>query len=293
MDGWVFVSLVLVGIAVASGLLALDAWIRSDSSFLTRAWSAYKAWYKEHADYLLDRTPVETYATQHACIAGGALVIGVAAFSQLIIIASLTVIGIAVPFMMLRDRTLKRRIELVQQIDPALQFIANSLQVTPNVEGALLLVSKHMKPPISQEMKRVVAAFRMGQSLDAALQGMADRCNDPFVTSMVIALIVGRRTGGNIAGTLRQIALTTREAARVEKDMASKTNGQRSQFYFVVALYPITLIAMKSVLPTGWETLTTTFSGRVALLGSMAIIVLSTVWALSILNPKKLGGGSG
>ena len=75
--------------------------------------------------------------------------------------------------------------------------------------------------------------------------------------------------------------------------MSSKTKGQRSQFYFVVALYPISLLAMRTVLPTGWETLTGTFQGRVALLGSMGIIVLATVWALSILNPRNLGGGNG
>jgi tight adherence protein B len=147
-----------------------------------------------------------------------------------------------------------------------------------------------MKPPISQEMKRVVAAFRMGQSLDQALSGMADRCNDPFVTAMVIALIVGRRTGGNISVTLRQIASTTRDAARTEKDMASKTNGQRSQFYFVVALYPISLVSMKLILPTAWVMLTSSFQGLVALFGSVAIVLFATVWALNILDPKNLGG---
>lgn len=293
MDGWMLFALVLGAISLAAGGLAIDAWLRSDSSFLQRAWAAYRTWYKEHADYLLDQTPAKAYAIRHAAIAGAALLIGVVAIGQLIVSLALLLIGAAVPFMMLRDRAQKRRLELIQQIDPALLFMANSLQVTPSVEVALMLVAQHMKAPISQEARRVVAAFRMGQSLDAALQSMADRCNDPFVTSMIIALIVGRRTGGNISATLRQIANTTREAVRVEKDMGSKTNGQRSQFYFVVALYPITLLAMKHVLPSGWTTLTTTFKGQVALLGSVAIIIMATVWALSILNPKNLGGGNG
>jgi tight adherence protein B len=292
MDGWMFFALILGAISLASGGLAIDAWLRSDSSFLKGAWAAYKAWYQEYADYLFDRTPAKSYAIQHAAIAGSALLVGIFAVGQPFIVAGMLAVGLMVPVRMLRDRALKRRMELIQQIDGALQLMANSLQVTPSVEAALLLIAQHMKPPLSQEVRRVVAAFRMGQSLDDALQSMADRCNDPFVTAMVIALIVGRRTGGNIASTLRQIASTTREAVRVEKDMGSKTNGQRSQFYFVVVLYPITLLAMKHVLPSGWTTLTTTFQGRVALLGSMAMIVFATVWALSILNPKNLGGGN-
>lgn len=291
MDGWLLFALILGASSLAAGGLALDDWLRSDSSFLRSAWAAYTAWYQQRADYLIDRTPARSYAMQHAAIAGSALLLGIIVVGQPIVIAGLFAVGVFVPVRMLRDRALKRRMELIQQIDSALQLMANSLQVTPSVEAALMLIAQHMKPPISQEVRRVVAAFRMGQSLDAALQSMADRCNDPFVTAMVIALIVGRRTGGNIAVTLRQIASTTREAVRVEKDMGSKTNGQRSQFYFVVLLYPITLLAMKHVLPSGWTALTTTFQGQVALVGSMAMIIFATVWALSILNPKNLGGG--
>lgn len=293
MDPWRLLILAVGAACLATAGLAVVAWLRSDSPFLQRAWASYRSFYQEQADYLLDRTPARDYAVQHAIIAGSALLFGVVVFGSPLPIVVLLIAGLVVPRMRLQDRVRKRRGELIQQIDPALQLIANSLQVTPNVEGALLLVAQHMKPPISEEMRRVVAAFRMGQSLDAALQGMADRCGDPFVTAMTIALIVGRRTGGNISATLRQIAATTREAVRVQKDMASKTKGQRSQFLFVVALYPISLLAMRSVLPSGWETLTTTFQGLVALLGSLGIIVVAGVWALSILNPKNLGGSSG
>ncbi len=293
MDGWMLLCALLGASALVVGLLSFHSYLRSNSEFIKQAWLAYKAWYKDYADYLMDRTPVERHAKTHATVAIGAFVVGLIATSSILVAIALLAAAALVPFLMLRDRALKRRIELIQQVDPALQFIANSLQVTPNVEGALLLVAQHMKPPISQEVKRVVAAFRMGQSLDDALQGMADRCNDPFVTCMVIALIVGRKTGGNISGTLRQIASTTRDSARVEKDMASKTNGQRSQFYFVVALYPICLIAMKFAMPTAWQTLTTTLQGMVALLGSGAVILFSFVWAMDILNPKNLGGSSG
>lgn len=293
MDGWMLVILCLGAVCTAVGLFGLTDWLRSDSLFLKRCWDDYRSWYQEQADYLLDPTPARSFAVSHAVLVGGALLLGGLAFSSLLPVVVLGIAGLIAPRLHLQDRVRKRRGELIQQIDPALQLIANSLQVTPNVEGALLLVAQHCKPPISQEMSRVVAGFRMGQSLDTALQGMADRCSDPFVTAMTIALIVGRRTGGNISATLRQIASTTREAVRVQKDMSSKTKGQRSQFFFVVALYPISLFAMRTVLPTGWETLTTKFQGRVALLGSMGIIVLAIFWALSILNPKNLGGGHG
>ena len=53
----------------------------------------------------------------------------------------------------------------------------------------------------------------LGQSLDDALQGMAERCNDAFMTAMVIALVVGRRTG--VADRPRSQASSQTDAAGV------------------------------------------------------------------------------
>lgn len=288
MDRGVLLALVLVAAAVAFGLMSFEQWVRSPDTVWHRIWQTYKRWYDEQASYIFERRPAAEQAKQHMIIAIGALLVGVAVSSQPLVIAGIFAFGVFVPFMSIRDRVQKRRHDLLMQIDPALQFMANALQVTPNLEEALLLVAQHMKPPISEEMRRVVTSYRMGQNLDAALQGMADRCNDPFVTSMVMALIVGRRTGGNISQTLREIAVSTREVTRIELELASKTKGQRNQFYLVIMLYPITLFGLKQSLPQAWDTLTDTLSGRMALLGSMGIMAVATMWALSILSPKNL-----
>lgn len=289
MDVAVLGILIVGAAALAGFLLSFDLWLRSEDSFWARAWQTYKKWYDEQAAYLLDRTPAIDHVKMHAAYAIGALVLGlVVALTQPVIIVACFGIGVFIPFMLLKNRVQKRRHDLLMQIDPALQFMANALQVTPNVEEALLLVAQHMKPPISEEMRRVVACYRMGQSLDQALQGLADRCNDPFVTSLSVALVVGRRTGGNISQTLRDIALSTREITKVELELSSKTKGQRNQFYLVAALYPLTVWGLKDQLPSAWTTLTSTSSGLLALLGSTLVVVFATVWALGILNPKNL-----
>lgn len=289
MDSAVLAILLIGATALAAFLLAFEQWLRSENSVWERAWHTYKAWYEEQAAYLLERAPATDHVKMHAAWAIGALLIGlIVALTQPIIILGCFGIGVFIPFMLLKNRVQKRRHDLLMQIDPALQFMANALQVTPNVEEALQLVAQHMKPPISEEMRRAVACYRMGQSLDQALQGLADRCNDPFVTSMAIALIVGRRTGGNISQTLRDIALSTREITKVELELSSKTKGQRNQFYLVAALYPLTVWGLKDQLPPAWTTLTTTSPGLLALLGSTLVVVFATVWALGILNPKNL-----
>lgn len=288
MAAQLLVALIPGALALCALLLALDAWLRQSGSLPHRAYAAYRAWFLERAEYLIDRTPVDKHALRHGLIALGAAALAGVVSGDLVIAAAALGIGLWTPFLLYNQRVQKRREELQQQIDPALQFIANTLQITPNLEDALQLVAEHFKPPMSEEAARVVAAYRLGQGLDDALQGMATRCNDPFMTSMVIALVVGRRTGGNIASTLRRIAYATREAVRVELELNSKTRGQRNQFYLVVLLYPLGLLALRSALPEAWVQLTTTFGGKTCLAITATVVAVAIYWAQRILSPENL-----
>lgn len=277
----------LAAVALIALFLQLDVWARQEGSLPYRAWLSYRAWYQDQADYLIERMPARSFALRHAGLLLAGLLMGVFSEQPLLILGG-ALAGALIPVMNLKQRVRKRRETLQQQIDPALQLVANALQVTPSLEEALTLVSQHLQAPMAEEVTRVVAAYRLGQGLDEALQGMAERCNDPFITAMVIALVVGRKTGGNIAATLRRIAFSTREAVRVELELTSKTRGQRNQFFLVALLYPIGLIGLKAGLPQAWETLMNTYFGKVALFVSMGVVGVSIVWAMKILSPKNL-----
>lgn len=277
----------LAGVAVVALMLAFDAWVRVEASLPRRVWQSYKVWYKEYADYLIERMSARDFGLRHLGAALLGLVLGAMTQQPMLLVGGFAA-GLVYPVVYLKQRMRKRREALQQQIDPALQLIANALQVTPSLEEALVLVVQHLRPPMSEEVSRVVSGYRLGQSLDDALQGMAERCNDAFMTAMVIALVVGRRTGGNIGSTLRRIAISTREAVRVELELATKTRGQRNQFFLIALLYPAGLIGLKMGLPVAWETLMNTYFGKVALLVSMGIVGIGIAWALKILNPKNL-----
>ncbi len=267
-------------------LAAMSALERPDAS-LRQIIGFYGRWYQELADYLLDRTSARRFALFH----GGSVLLGWVLGYLLSQSALLTLVGAAlggtVPVLILHQRRQTRREQLQQQVDPALQFLANTLAVNPNVENALHLVSAHFKPPIALEFGQVVSAYRLGQRMDDALQAMSERCRDPYVTALVVALRVGRRAGGDLAETMRRIAQSTRESVRMEQDLKSKTRGQRNQFYVVLFLYPLTLLALKSAQPETWQQLVTTDAGRLTLCASIAVVIAASVWAHHILHPKN------
>lgn len=288
MDPKLALAAGLAAAGVTAGLLYVDVWARTERSLAQRLWSAYDRWYREQTDYLLDRTPLKRFVLQQ--ILGSLVGTGVALSftAEPLLLLLIIGIGAGAPVVLLKQRVAQRRQRLQQQIDQALMLIANAMQVTPNLEEALSLVAEHLQPPMSEEVARVVMSYRLGQPLDDALSAMSDRCNDSFLMAMVMALKIGRKTGGNIAATLRRIALSTRESVRVELELSSKTRGQRNQFLLIALLYPLGVLSLKSTLPQAWDTLTNTFLGKATLAASAAVVGVAVVWARAILNPKNL-----
>lgn len=279
-------------LAIVSLVLAVEAWLRGPDALPHRLWRLYASWQKELSAYLLDRLTIKQFATRHALWVVAALCLSILVMLKVgplpLLAFGLMGAGLIIPILTYQQQVVERREKLQQQIDPTLQLIANALQVAPNLEEALRLGTEHLQAPMSEELNLVTTSYRLGKTLDEALQEMAQRCNDPFISAMVIALVVGRRTGGNIAATLRRIAFSTREAVRVELELAAKTRGQRNQFYLIVALYPLGLVGMRFALPSAWEILTHAFVGKVALAVSMAVVVACTLWARQILSPENL-----
>jgi tight adherence protein B len=283
-----FLPLVIGAIGIGALVQFILGWVETPDSLPQRLRATYVLFYQEHTEYLLDRTPVQRFALFHA----GSVLLGLAAgyfFYGTALVGLLGgAVGMVAPALLLRQRRQTRRDKLQQQVDPALQFLASTLAVNPNVENALHLVSVHFQPPISEELARVVSAYRLGQRLDDALKTLSERCQDPYVTALVVALLVGRRTGGDIAETLRRIAYSTRESVRIEQDLRSKTRGQQNQFYLVVVLYVLALVALKLTLPESWQQLTTTDTGKLTLIASVAVVGAAIAWAQRILSPKNL-----
>ena len=249
MDAKLALAAGLSAASVTAGLLYVDVWARTERSLAQRLWAAYDRWYRDQTDYLLDRTPLKRFVLQQVLASIVATGVGLSFTTEPLLLLLLIGIGAGAPILLLTQRVTQRRQRLQQQIDQALMLIANAMQVAPNLEEALSLVAEHLQPPMSEEVARVVMSYRLGQPLDDALSAMSDRCNDSFLMAMVMALKIGRKTGGNIAATLRRIALSTRESVRVELELSSKTRGQRNQILLIALLYPLGVLSLKSTLP--------------------------------------------
>lgn len=123
----------------------------------------------------------------------------------------------------------KRRAMVAEQLVDALGLLANSVRAGLTLPQAMEILVREMKPPITQEFGRVLQEYRLGTDFDQAMLNMAERIESRDLDILVNAIMVTRKSGGNVGEIFQNIAATIRERLRIEgkvKALSSTGNMQ-------------------------------------------------------------------
>ncbi len=123
----------------------------------------------------------------------------------------------------------KRRAMVSEQLVDALGLLANSVRAGLTLPQAMEILVREMKPPITQEFGRVLQEYRLGTDFDQAMLNMAERIESRDLDILVNAVMVTRKSGGNVGEIFQNIAATIRERIRIEgkvKALSSTGNMQ-------------------------------------------------------------------
>ena len=133
------------------------------------------------------------------------------------------VVGATAPYAWVRylDRT--RVLALDNQLVDALILMANGLRSGLSLLQAVELADQEMKPPIVDEIGRLLNEVRLGRPIDEALTAMANRLTLPDLEIAVHSIVTLRETGGNLSETFMTVANTIVERKKVEGKIRSLT----------------------------------------------------------------------
>ncbi len=122
------------------------------------------------------------------------------------------------------NRAKRTRInQLNYQLSSALSTMANSLRAGFSLFQAMKSLSSEMSPPISTEFSRTLKEINLGTPTEQALQNLSDRVKSDDLELVVLAMIIQRQVGGNLAEVLDNIAHTIRERIRVQREIKTLT----------------------------------------------------------------------
>jgi tight adherence protein B len=110
----------------------------------------------------------------------------------------------------IRKRTARLR-KFEEQFPESLEFISRSMRAGHAFSVSLEMLHKEFQEPLAGEFRRAFDEHNLGLPLDAALQKLAHRLPIIDVQFFVSAVLLQKRTGGNLAELLDKLAYVIRE----------------------------------------------------------------------------------
>jgi tight adherence protein B len=161
-------------------------------------------------------------------------------FRNIVALVVFFLLGIYAPRFYLKFRQRRRLRQFSEQLPDTITLLANSLRAGSSFLQGIELVTREARPPISEEMERVVRDMQLGLSLQPALNNLVRRMASEDLELVVTAIQIQSQVGGNLATVLDQIAFTIRERIRIIGEINTLTAMQRYSGY-VITLLPVGL----------------------------------------------------
>jgi tight adherence protein B len=114
-----------------------------------------------------------------------------------------------VAFVMLKRKARLKRFESL--FPETLEFIARSMRAGHAFSVSLEMIHREFQEPVSGEFRRTFEEHNLGLPIEVALQKLATRVPSLDVHFFVSAVLLQKRTGGNLAEILDKLAYVIRE----------------------------------------------------------------------------------
>ena len=117
----------------------------------------------------------------------------------------------AMPFwLVVRKR--KSRLRRFEEIFPdTLEFVSRSMRAGHAFSVSLEMIHREFPEPVSSEFRRTFEEHNLGLPIEVALQKLSNRVPSLDVQFFVSAVLLQKRTGGNLAEILDKLAYVIRE----------------------------------------------------------------------------------
>jgi tight adherence protein B len=116
-----------------------------------------------------------------------------------------------VPYYYVRRKAANRVAQFEQQFPDCLEFISRSMRAGHAFSVSLEMVFKEFSDPLAAEFRRIFEEQNLGQPLEIVLKKLANRVPSMDAQFFVSAVLLQKRTGGNLAELLDKLAHIIRE----------------------------------------------------------------------------------
>jgi tight adherence protein B len=196
----------------------------------------------------------------------------------------LAVLGACLPWMLMRRARQRRLMRIEQQLPEAADFIARALRAGHSFNNVLQIVGNELPEPLSGEFRTAREEINYGVPMNEALHGMAARIPLTDLRYLIIAVLIQRESGGNLAEILGNISGIIRARLKLVAHVrVLSAEGRMSAW--ILGLLPFAVLALMVVSnPQYVSPLWTDPKGQRMLWVGAGMIVVGVVWLRKIIR---------
>lgn len=144
--------------------------------------------------------------------------------------------GLGLPHFVV-GKLIKRRLNQFNARFPdAIELMVRGLRSGLPISETIGIVASEVPGPVGIEFRNVSDKMKIGRTMEAALQDVADRLGTPEFQFFVISLQIQRETGGNLAETLSNLADVLRKRAAMKLKIRAMSSESKASAYIIGSL---------------------------------------------------------
>ena len=179
----------------------------------------------------------------------------------------------------------RRRAKFNLQLPEALATMSNALRAGFSISQAFDAVVDLDEAPVSEEFRILQQQIRIGMGFEDALESLSQRVGSDDLTLVTTAILISRKTGGNVTEIFDKISDTIRGRMKIERKVRTLTAQGRMQG-LIVSFMPLALGVVMTIMKP--KLMVPFFCSMTGILAIVAMVVLITVGWLIIRKIVKI-----
>ena len=192
----------------------------------------------------------------------------------------------SVPFLFLAWKKKKRIEKFQQQLPEGLELIARALRAGHAFTNGMKLAANEFSEPLGPEFSEALDEINFGVSIAEALKNLAGRIDCPELKFFVVAVILQRETGGNLADIIDNLAHIIRERFKLMGKVKVLCSEGKLSAYILISIPFLVVGALCFMNPDYPRTLLTEPVGRIMIYVTLAMMVTGILVMKKMVNIK-------
>lgn len=192
--------------------------------------------------------------------------------------------ALGIPYFLVRRARARRLARIEHQLPDAADFIARALRAGHSFTNVLQIVGNELPEPLSSEFRIAREEINYGVPMSEALHNMAARIPLTDLRYLIIAVLIQRESGGNLAEILGNISTIIRSRLKLLAQVRVLSAEGRMSAWILGLLPLVVMLALTLLNPDYVSLLWTDPTGIRLMWYALGMILFGVLWLRKLIR---------